>query len=65
MSHSGPPEPPDDDRRRRTALIGLVIAAALVLFGWWLARELTSASRLQDCVMSGRRNCAPIDTDPN
>ncbi|MEW6642878.1 MAG: hypothetical protein AB1586_20405 [Pseudomonadota bacterium] len=46
---------------RRGALIGLVIVAGLLLAGLWLTRELTRASRLQDCVMSGRTNCDTLD----
>lgn len=48
--------------RRRTHLIALLVIAALVLGGLWLANVLGSASRIQDCVMSGRTNCVPIDT---
>lgn len=60
----------DDDKQRdrrapadsrRGALIGLAIAAVLLLVGLWLTRELTRASRLQDCVMSGRTNCDTMD----
>ena len=50
---------------QRTALVGLGIAVVLLLVGWWLARELTAASRMQDCLMSGRTNCAPIDEPAN
>jgi hypothetical protein len=32
-----------------------------VLGGIFLIHELGRAARLQDCVMSGRTNCAPID----
>ncbi|MGO4717375.1 hypothetical protein [Bradyrhizobium sp. 2TAF24] len=46
---------------RRGALIGLAIAAVLLIVGVWLTRELTRASRLQDCVMSGRTNCDTLD----
>jgi hypothetical protein len=28
--------------------------------GLWLAHELTAASKLQDCLMTGRTNCAVI-----
>jgi hypothetical protein len=54
----------DDDGQggnQRMALVGLAITAVLLLVGWWLARELSSASRMQDCLMSGRTNCNPID----
>jgi hypothetical protein len=48
--------------RRRAALAGLVFVLALVVAGLLLARELRGVSALQDCVMSGRSNCAPIDS---
>jgi hypothetical protein len=34
---------------------------ALLVVGWWLARELTAASKMQDCLMSGRTNCNVIE----
>jgi hypothetical protein len=52
------PRAPDP---RRAAVIGLVITLLLVLGGWLLTRVLDRAAKLQDCVMSGRTNCAPID----
>ena len=57
----------DDDQggNRRGALVGLGIAALLLVVGLWLARELTAASKMQDCLMSGRTNCAPIDPPAN
>jgi hypothetical protein len=45
----------------RASLAGLGIAVVLLVFGWWLARELTAASRMQDCLMSGRSNCNTIE----
>lgn len=45
----------------RGPLVGLLITVVLLVVGWWLARELTNASRMQDCLMSGRTNCNPID----
>jgi hypothetical protein len=46
---------------RRGAAVGLLIAAVLLAVGIWLARDLTAASKLQDCVMSGRTNCNVIE----
>ena len=43
------------------AITGLAIAAILLVAGLWLAHELTAASKLQDCVMSGRTNCDVIE----
>ena len=45
---------------RRGALIALVVVAVLVLGGIWLSRTLHGVGRLQDCVMAGRHNCAPV-----
>ena len=46
---------------RRGAIAGLIIAILILGVGWWLARDLTAASKMQDCVMSGRRNCNVIE----
>ena len=52
-----------DLRSPRAALIGLAICLALVLGGLFLFYELRKSSDLQDCVMQGRTNCAPIDAN--
>ena len=46
---------------RLGAVAGLVIAIVLLAVGIWLARDLSAASKLQDCVMSGRTNCNTIE----
>jgi hypothetical protein len=45
---------------RRPAIAGLAIVVVLLAVGLWLARELTAASKMQDCLMSGRTNCNVI-----
>jgi hypothetical protein len=32
----------------------------LLVVGLWLAHELRAASKMQDCVLSGRTNCNEI-----
>jgi hypothetical protein len=54
MSDHEPPSP------GRNGIVLLVIVVALV-GGWFLVRGLVANARLEDCLMSGRRNCAPID----
>jgi len=49
------------DQRRSAALIGLIIILALAIAGVVLVRELREKSRLEDCLMAGRTNCAPIE----
>ena len=51
---------PEPKENRRPAMAGLVIAVALLVVGLWLAHELTAASKMQDCLMSGRTNCNVI-----
>jgi hypothetical protein len=60
---NNPSERGDDeaDQRRSAALIGLIIILALAIAGVVLVRELRERSRLEDCLMSGRTNCAPIE----
>jgi hypothetical protein len=52
-----------DARSQRGALIGLAICVALVLGGLFLVYTLKKSAALQDCVMQGRSNCAPVDPD--
>jgi len=57
------PEPEQDGSQRR-ALAGLAIAVVLLVAGLWLAHELTAASKMQDCLMTGRTNCNVIGPPP-
>jgi hypothetical protein len=47
---------------QRRSMIALGVVVLLFLIGWFLARELYADSKMEDCVMSGRTNCAPLDT---
>jgi MYXO-CTERM domain-containing protein len=59
MRHAGcqMTEPDNEPPSRRNALLALLALAVLVLLGWWLSDILAGVSRIQDCVMAGRRNC--------
>jgi hypothetical protein len=46
----------------RAAVAGLLVTVLLVLGGVLLVHVLSRTAKLQDCVMSGRTNCAPIDS---
>jgi hypothetical protein len=52
---------PEQGESRRPAIAGLAIAVVLLVAGLWLAHELTAASKMQDCLMSGRTNCNVIE----
>lgn len=56
------PEYPRLPNPRRAALVGLIVTLLLVIGGVLLVHVLGRAAKLQDCVMSGRTNCAPIDS---
>ncbi len=45
---------------RRGPLVALAVIVLLVLGSLYVAYVLSGASKIQDCVMAGRRNCAPI-----
>lgn len=55
----------DDDRndyrhRMKTNAATLVVVALLIWGGLWLADAIAQLRKTQDCVLTGRRNCAPI-----
>jgi hypothetical protein len=54
------PEMPRVPDPRRAAVAGLLLTLLLVLGGVLLVHVLSRTAKLQDCVMSGRTNCAPI-----
>ena len=47
---------------RRRSMVALGVVVLLFLVGWFLAHELYANGKMEDCVMSGRTNCAPLDT---
>lgn len=52
---------PDDYRHRMiNNALALVVLAFLVVAGLWLADRIADLRQTQDCVLSGRRVCAPI-----
>ncbi|MEO6841695.1 MAG: hypothetical protein ABI192_13110 [Bradyrhizobium sp.] len=55
------PKQDDGSGSRAPAIAGLAIAVVLLVVGIWLAHELTAASKMQDCLMSGRTNCNVIE----
>ena len=55
-----------DNYRQRMINNGLAFVACLVLvaIGVWLATTIAEMRRNQDCVLSGRRNCAQVNVLP-
>jgi hypothetical protein len=54
---------PDDDNfqhRMKVNLLAFAVLAIIVACGIWLTSTMSEMRRNQDCVLSGRTNCAPI-----
>jgi hypothetical protein len=51
-----------DHRNGPSARTLLIAAIILVVGGYFLTTKLRDMARIQDCVASGRTNCAPIST---
>ncbi|HXC13169.1 MAG TPA: hypothetical protein VNV39_10045 [Stellaceae bacterium] len=54
----------ETDDRRTAALMGLAVVLSLAVAAVVLVRDLGKESKLEDCLMSGRTNCAPIEVSP-
>ncbi len=54
------PDPDEEALRLRANLFALLFAALLVGAGWLLVQKLGQSAHMQNCMMSGRSNCAPI-----
>jgi len=59
-----PREQPDDFRHRILANIAAIaFTIALTVIGIWLAMSIADLRKTQDCVLTGRRDCARILTE--
>jgi hypothetical protein len=56
-----PSDDDNDEDRQTRSLAGMAFVLALLVVGLFLVQKLSASSALQDCIMSGRSNCAPID----
>jgi len=60
--YQGGPEDPADYRHRMIVnAAAFVIVAALIGAGLWLADTMAAMRKNQDCVLSGRRGCTPVE----
>ncbi|TNC07502.1 hypothetical protein FF100_32265 [Methylobacterium terricola] len=57
------PRDPDAAGRRR-ALAAMLFLIVLVVGGVWLANTLRREAAREDCLASGRRDCAVIRPEP-
>ncbi len=53
---------PDDFRHRMVVnAIAFLFVTALVLSGLWLADTIATMRKTQDCILTGKRGCAPVE----
>ncbi len=57
-SSGGSPDAPEGPSRG--PLVALLLIVLLCVGGYFLAGRLRAGNRVQDCVMAGRSNCAPL-----
>ncbi len=53
-------ERPSEGRRSPSPATLLIAFLVMIGLGYFLTAKLREMSRIQDCVMSGRTNCAPV-----
>ena len=56
------PDEPDDFRHRMVMNgLGLAVTVVLIVTGIWIADVMAHMRKDQDCVLTGRSNCTPVD----
>lgn len=63
QSPPGKPQPGGDDQTMspRAILVVLTMIAIACVGGYFLLMKLVDVSKQEDCLLAGRRNCAPIE----
>jgi hypothetical protein len=63
-ANKAPPEEPEDERDEGKThpfgWVSLIVIATLIVVTYFVVNMLMDDTRMQDCIQSGRRNCAPI-----
>jgi hypothetical protein len=53
-------ETPEEHSRRVTVnLVAAIVCLVILILGIWLINSLSASMKLQECLLAGRRNCAP------
>jgi hypothetical protein len=62
MSEPNGSDDDEDHVRSRNNILFLAVAVLVVFAGIWLVNQMIDLRNMQNCLESGRRNCAPIET---
>jgi hypothetical protein len=52
----------NENPNQRGPLIALGVVVVLCVVGWLLVHALYNNGKMEDCLLSGRTNCAPIES---
>jgi len=63
VKYTHPAEPDDYRHRMMVNAVAFVFVAGLIGAGLWIAESMAELRHKEDCVLSGRVNCAPITVD--
>jgi hypothetical protein len=55
------PAPSQQPRSKPFPWVAFVAVAVLAGVGWYIVSGMSDVSKIQDCVMAGRKNCSPVD----
>lgn len=55
-----PPDPDDEDGDPWIVLMAVGAVVLVVVIGFLILWKMRENERMQECVMTGRRDCAPI-----
>jgi hypothetical protein len=62
MNALPPPDDEDEDReRKRNFVLALAAVVVIVVLGFLLVWKMWQNEKLQECYVTGHRDCAPID----
>jgi hypothetical protein len=62
QKYESAPDEPDDYRHRMVMNgLGLMVTVVLIAAGLWIAEVMAHMRKDQDCVLSGRTGCTPVD----
>ena len=62
MTEPPPDDEDDDGDRQRTFMLALAaVVVVIVVLGFFLVWKMWQNEKLQECLLTGRRDCAPID----
>jgi predicted negative regulator of RcsB-dependent stress response len=61
MTEPSPDDEDDDGARQRSFVMALAAVVVIVVLGFLLVWKMWQNEKLQECLLTGRRDCAPID----